>query len=215
MARAIRTLCIAYIALAATAASAAEQVAEYQQGVDFAALPIPVETRDPAKIEVVEVFSYACIHCYNLEPALEAWQQTLDDDVDFHRLHLVTQRLRPFAQAFFAAEALDVLERVHMPIFVAIHEHGIDMSQPQYIRRLFQREAGVSEEDFSSVFDSFGIRSRVNQADGQARAYRIMSTPTLVVNGRYVVGVPKGGPAAMFLIANALIEQERTAAAAE
>ena len=205
----IRALCIA---LLASAAPAAELAPKYQEGEDYVALPIPVETRDPAKIEVVEVFSYACIHCYTLEPVLEAWQRTLADDVDFHRLPLVSQRLRPFAHAFFAAKALDVLEQVHLPIFVAIHEHGIDMTRPQYIRRLFEREAGVSEEDFSNVFDSFGVHSRVNQADGQARTYRIMATPTLVINGRYVVEVPPGGGTAMLLIADYLIEKERAAA---
>ena len=204
----IRALGIALVA----ATAVAEQAPMYQEGEHYLALPIAVETRDPAKIEVVEVFSYACIHCYRLEPVLDAWRQTLSDDVDFHRLPLVTQRLRPFAQAFFTAEALGVLEQVHRPIFVAIHDHGIDMSRPQYIRRLFEREAGVNEEDFSRVFDSFGVRGRVNQADGQGRMYRIMGTPTLIVNGRYVVEVPRTGLEAMLLIANYLIEQERGAA---
>ena len=207
----IRTLCTVLLA-AASAAAGAEQAPRYQEGEHYSALPIAVETRDPAKIEVVEVFSYGCIHCYRLEPALDAWRQALPDDVDFHRLPLVTQRLRPFARAFFAAETLGVLERVHVPIFEAIHDHGIDMSRPQYLRRLFVREADVAEDDFNSVFDSFGVQGRVNQAEGQGRMYRIMATPTLVVNGRYVVEVPRGGPEAMFLVANYLIEQERTAA---
>ena len=169
-----------------------------------------METRDPAKIEVVEVFSYTCIHCYHLEHTLETWLQTLPNDVDFHRLPMVTQRMRPFAQAFFTAETLGVLERLHMPIFAAIHDHGIDMSRPQYIRRLFVREAEVNEEDFDRTFDSFGVQGRVNQADGQVRTYRVMATPTLVINGRYVVEASKSGPEAMFLIANYLIEQERS-----
>ena len=205
----IRALCIALLAATASAATAAEETPEYQEGEHYSALPIAVETRDPAKIEVVEVFSYSCIHCYRLEPALEAWRRALPDDVDFHRMPLVMPRSRPFAQAFFAAEALGVLERVHQPLFEAIHEHGIDMSRPQYLRRLFVREAEVNEEDFDKVFDSFGVEARVKQADGQGRTYRITATPTLVVNGRYIVEVPKSGPEAMFLIANYLIEQER------
>ena len=207
MIRALRTALLA----TACAAAGAEQASKYQEGEHYSALPIAVETRDPSKIEVVEVFSYGCIHCFRLEPALEAWRGALPDDVDFHRLPLVTQRLRPFAQAFFTAETLGVTERTHLPIFVAIHDHGIDMSRPQYMRRLFVREAEVAEDDFNRVFDSFGVQSRVNQADGQGRAYRIMATPTLVVNGRYLVEVPRAGPEAMFLVANYLIEQERAA----
>ena len=207
----IRAIAVALLATTCAAAHA-EQASRYQEGEHYSALPIAVETRDPDKIEVVEVFSYGCIHCYRLEPALEAWRGALPDDVDFHRLPLVTQRLRPFAQAFFTAETLGVLERVHLGIFTAIHDHGIDMSRPQYLRRLFVREAEVTEDDFNRVFDSFGVQGRVNQAEGQGRMYRIMATPTLVVNGRYLVEVPRGGPEAMFLVANYLIEQERSAA---
>ena len=201
-------------ALACTLAFAAANSAEFEEGVDYVELPVPVEPRDPSKIEVVEVFSYACIHCYNLEPMVAAWQQTAPDDVDFYRLPLVTQRLMPLAQAFYAAETMDVLDRVHMPMFAAIHEYGIDMSRREYIRRLFVRDAGVDEEEFLRVFDSFGVQSRVRQADAKGRMYRILATPSIVVNGRYVTESGRVGMQGMFLVVNHLIERERAARAA-
>ncbi len=205
-------LCLAAgLGLAATVAVA--DAASYQEGEHYRRLPIAVETRDPSRIEVVELFSYACIHCYRLEPMLQTWLRTQDEDVDFHRLPLVTSRLQGLAQAYFTAEALDVLHLVHEPIFTAIHEYGINMSRRDHIRRLFVREAGVAEQEFLDVFDSFGVRNRVRQANAQGRAYRITSTPTLVVNGRYVVDTVKvGSQEAMFLVANYLIAGEREAA---
>ena len=200
-------------ALACALAFATANAAEFEEGVHYVELPVPVETRDPSKIEVVEVFSYACIHCYNLEPMVAAWQQSIPDDVDFHRLPLVTQRLLPLAQAFYAAETMGVLERVHMPIFAAIHEYGIDMSRREYVRRLFVRDAGVDEEEFGRVFDSFGVQSRVRQADARGRMYRIMATPSIVVNGRYVTESGRVGLQGMFLVVNHLIERERNARA--
>lgn len=204
----LRPLAVFLVAcIAATAPGA-----EYEEGVHYQKLPVAVETRDPDKIEVVEIFSYACIHCYRLEPLLEAWQRTQPDDVDFYRLHLVTRRLQAFAQTFFAAEALGVLERVHQPLFAAIHDYGIDVSRPQYARRLFLREADVDEERFQKAFDSFGVQGRVRQADALARAYKVMATPTLVVNGRYVTETAMAGsPQAMFLVANHLVAKEREA----
>lgn len=202
--------CLA-IALCAVLAVVPTQGAEFQEGVHYIELPVPVETRDPAKIEVVEVFSYACIHCYNLEPLLAAWRRSVADDVDFRRLPLVTQRLLPFAQAFYTAETMGVLERVHMPMFRAIHELGLDMRRPDYVRRLFVRDAGVDEEEFLRIFDSFGVRSRVRQADAQGRLYRIMATPSLVVNGRYVTESGRAGLEGMFVVVNHLIELERAA----
>lgn len=184
----------------------------YEAGVHYQKLPVPVETRDPSRLEVVEVFSYACIHCYRLQPVVEAWRQTLPADVAFRRLPLASRRLLPFARAYYTAEAMGVTERIHGPIFAAIHEHGLDMSRPEYLRRLFVREGGVAEADFDATLDSFGVRSRVRQAEAEAQLYRIAATPTIVVNGRYLAEVPMAGsPEAMFLIVNHLLELERAA----
>lgn len=200
-------------ALACTLAFATANAAEFEEGVHYVELPVPVETRDPNKIEVVEVFSYACIHCYNLEPMVAAWEQTIPEDVDFHRLPLVTQRLLPLAQAFYAADTMGVLDRVHMPMFAAIHEYGIDMTRREYVRRLFVRDAGVDEDEFMRVFDSFGVQSRVRQADARGRMYRILATPSIVVNGRYVTESGRVGMQGMFLVVNHLIDLERAARA--
>ena len=209
-ARAVQAVAVAF---ACTLAFATANAAEFQEGVDYVELPVPVETRDPSKIEVVEVFSYACIHCYNLEPIVAAWLQTAPDDVDFHRLPLVTQRLLPLAQAFFAADTMGVLDRIHMPMFAAIHEYGIDMSRREYVRRLFVRDGGVDEEEFLRVYDSFGVQSRVRQADAKGRMYRIMATPSVVVNGRYVTESGRVGLQGMFAVVNHLIDLERAARA--
>ena len=201
------------VALVSTVAFTAP-AAEFEEGVHYIKLPVPVETREPSKIEVVEVFSYACIHCYRLEPLLTSWRQTVADDVDFRRLPLVTERLVPFAQAFFTAEAMGVLERIHMPMFAAIHEYRMDMTRPDYVRRLFVRDAEVDEDEFLRVYDSFGVQSRVRQADAQGRMYRIMATPSIVVNGRYLTESGRAGMEGMFLVINHLIDLERAARAA-
>ena len=214
---AARTILLLLAALATSSASHGDEAetSPYQEGVHYQRLPVPVDTRNPAKLEVVEVFSYLCPHCYSLQPVLERWRQTLPADVDFRRLPLVTRRLEPFALAYFTAEALGVTERIHKPMFEAIHQHGIDMSRPAVVRRLFVREGGVADESFQETIESFGIRSRVRQAEAEAHLFRIAATPTLVVNGRYLAEVPMAGsPEAMFLIVNYLLELERAAKAA-
>ena len=221
MTRTTRAIALAAACLAGAVAQAQEAEAPSPpmpalvEGVHYVKLPVPVETRDPGRIEVVEVFNYACAACYRLEPILETWLATQEDDVDFHRLPLVSARspaLVTYAQAYFTAEILDLLPSVHMEMFKAIHDHGLDMSRPAYVRRLVTRAGDVSEEKFQSVFDSFGVRTRVRQADGQGRMYRIMATPSMVVNGRYVAEASIGG-AELMLVVNALIDMEREAAA--
>ena len=200
--------CAAVLALALTTTAA-----EFEEGVQYKKLPVPVETRDPSKIEVVEVFSYACIHCYSLEPLVAQWKQTVADDVDFHRMPLVSQRLVPFAQAFFAAETIGVLERIHMPMFRYIHDERLDMTRRDNLGRLFARHGDVEQEEFLRVYDSFGVQSKVRQADAQGRLYRIMATPSVVVNGRYVTESGRAGLQGMFAVVDHLIELERAARA--
>ena len=200
-------------ALACTLAFATANAAEFTEGVDYVELPVPVETRDPNKIEVVEMFSYACIHCYNLEPIVARWRPTLDDDVDFYRLHLVTRPLEPYARVFFTGEAMGVLDRVHMPMFAQIHEYNMDMRRPGLAAHVFARFADVDEEEFMRVYDSFGVQARVRQADARGRMYRIMATPSVVVNGRYVTESGRVGLQGMFAVVNHLIDLERAARA--
>lgn len=198
---------LAVIALAATVAVPAQ---EFKERKDYFKLPVPVETRDPEKIEVVEVFSYGCIHCYQLEPILNAWVLAQGDDVDFHRVPMATRNLRTLAQAFYTAKKLDVLPQVHMPMFENIHDYGIDMARPQLIRRMFVTQAGVDEEEFTRTFDSFAIATEVRRADAQTRLYRIQGTPTIIVDGRYLVDTVSAGSAeGMLLVVNHLLAKER------
>ena len=217
--RSFAALALTGLVLGAGAEAEDAAPAQFVEGVHYTRLPVPVETADPNRIEVVEVFLYSCVHCYRLEPMLDAWPALREDDVDFRRLPLVSERSQQmvtFAKAYFTAEALDLLPRVHMPIFTAIHEHGLDMSRTAYLRRLFVREAEVADEEFERVFNSFGVRSRVRQADGQSRMYRILATPTLVVNGRYTVEAgASGSTPGMLLVAGHLIEKERASAKAK
>ena len=198
---------LAVVALALTVAVPAQ---EFRERKDYFKLPVPVETRDPDKIEIVEVFSYGCIHCYQLEPILNAWVLAQGDDVDFHRVPMATRNLRTLAQAFYTAQALDILPIVHMPMFENIHDYDLDMSRPQLIRRMFVTQGGVDEEAFTRTFDSFAINTQVRQADAQTRLYRIQGTPTIIVDGRYLVDTVSGGSAeGMLLVVNHLIAKER------
>jgi len=189
---------------------------KFSEGVNYATLPVPVETADPGKVEVVEVFSYACIHCKNFDPTLQAWVAELPDGVEFRRVPAIfdpTWAL--FAQAFYTAEVLGVSEQVHTPIFKAIHEQGVDLRDPQLMAQLFQREAGVAPEKFMQVFNSFGVRSRVQQADAHGRAYGVTGVPTLIVDGRYRVdGRMAGSNGNMLEVVEYLINQRQQAHAA-
>lgn len=164
------------------------QAAEFVEGVHYQTLDVPVETENPEAVEVVEVFSYACVHCKTFDPKLEMWKQELPDGVEFRRLPAIfDQTWAWFAQAYYAAQVLGVSDQVHTPLFVAIHDQGVDLRDPTLMAALFEQTAGVDPAEFTQVVNSFGVRSRVQQADAHGRAFRISGVPTLVVDGRYKV----------------------------
>jgi thiol:disulfide interchange protein DsbA len=210
------TLLLGLLTAGATAAPALADEAGYEEGVHYERLPVPVETRDPEQVEVVEVFSYACIHCKNFQPLIDQWVSGAPEAVDFQRLPATfNPTWAALAQAFYTAEALGVTEAVHEPIFRAIHDRGMNLADPELMAELFETAAGVDPQQFEQVYNSFSVRSRVQQADARGRAYRLSGTPTLIVDGTYRVdGRMAGGNAEMLKVVDQLVAQRLDAAAA-
>jgi len=190
---------------------------DFEVGVHYDLLPIPVETANPNKIEVVEVFSYGCPHCFNFDAPLEAWRARQPADVAFRRVPAVFRsEWMILAQAYYAAEVLGVTDKVHRPIFEAIHVQGLNPGDPAVLAKVFQDSAGVDGEQFLKVLNSFGVRSKVQQADALGRMYRLPGVPTLIVEGKYQVNGGKltGSNTDMLEVVDFLIAKERMARAA-
>lgn len=195
------------------AAAQTVAAAEYEEGVSYARIAVPVETQDPSRIEVVELFSYACVHCKTFDPTLEAWRQIQPDDVLFRREPAIfNQTWALFAQAFYTAQVLGISDEIHTPMFLAIHEQGVDLRDPAMMAALFQSAAGIPPEEFTQVFNSFGVRSRVQQADAHGRAYGVTGVPTLIVDGQFRVdGRMAGDNTGMLQVVDYLVKQQRIA----
>jgi thiol:disulfide interchange protein DsbA len=165
--------------------STAWATADFVEGVQYKRLASPQPTSAPGKIEVVEVFSYACPHCFHLEPELEEWLKAKPDDVVFVRLPAVFRpEWEPLAKAYFTAEILGVLDKTHEALFEAIHEKNQRFGDEAAMQAFFASR-GVSAEDFKKTFDSFAVAVKVNNAKLMTRRYGIEGVPTLIVNGKF------------------------------
>ena len=173
---------------------------EFEEGTHYQRLAVPVATADDTRVEVVEAFSYACIHCKTFEPALEDWWAEQGEGVDFQRLPAIfNSTWALFAQAYYTAEVLGVTDRVHTAIFKAIHEQGMDLRDPDAMALMFETFAGVSRTDFDQVYHSFGVRSKMQQAQAKSRAYGITGTPSMIVDGQFRTDGQLAGSNAMML----------------
>jgi thiol:disulfide interchange protein DsbA len=136
---------------------------------------------------VVEFFWYGCIHCYNLEPQLEAWSKKLPPDVEFRRIPAVfSERWAHDAAIFYALEAMGQLDRLHKPLFDAIHKDRLRTDNPAALAEWLQRQK-VDPKKFNDTLRSFGVQSKTRRAAQQTIAYKIDGTPAMAVHGRYVV----------------------------
>ncbi|XOV83860.1 MAG: thiol:disulfide interchange protein DsbA/DsbL [bacterium] len=212
MSRFAGTVVTSLIVLVALLFGTSARAAEFVEGTHYEVLPVSVETRDASKVEVVEVFSYACVHCFNFEPMLESWKNRQADGVDFVRMPAIfSADWELLAQSFYTAETLGVTDQIHMPMFEGIHVRNQDLRRVPLLVDLFESSANVSEEDFSTAYNSFSVRSRVQQAKAKGRAYRVTGVPSLIVNGKYRIdGRMAGSNSRMLEVVDYLVKLEQS-----
>lgn len=168
------------------------------------------------KIEVAEVFGYVCPACARFQPLVSSWKAGLPADVSFVYVPAAFGGTwDDYARAFYAAETLGVLEKTHEPMYLAIHaeqslkgERGRDSVQDI---AGFYGKYGVDAKTFADTMGSFSVAAKVNRAKQFAQRSKIAGTPSLIVNGKYLV---KGQSwEDMLRITDHLIARERASGA--
>lgn len=182
----------------------------FTEGKEYRLLDKPQPTSSPDKIEVVELFWYGCPHCYHLEPFLQTWLKTLPEDVNFVRMPAVLgASWELLAKAYYTAELLGVVDKLHGELFDEIHERNNRIHDEKGLRQFFVNH-GVLPESFDKTFNSFAVTVKVNNARMMSRRYAITGVPSLVVNGKYVTSVgDAGGNQELVDVINYLIDRER------
>ena len=163
-----------------------------QRGGPYAELNPPQPVESTGKIEVLEFFWYGCIHCYNLEPRIETWLKTLPKDVEFRRVPAVfNERWGHDAAIFYALEAMGVLDKLHRPLFDAIHRDRLRTDKAEELTPWLQKH-GIDPKKFEATVKSFGVQSKTRRAVRLTSDYKIDGTPAMAVHGRYTVGAGDG-----------------------
>lgn len=186
-------------------------LANAEGGYDPVSPAQPVQ--NPAKVEVIEFFWYGCPHCYSLEPAMVEWLKTKPANVEFIRQPAVFSELwGKHAKAYYTAEALGVLDKVHADLFNTIQEALRDkkpaLTDENDLAKFFA-EHGVKDEDYRAAYNSFLVDAKLRQAESIGPRYGITGVPSLVVNGKYKVTAQSAkSQANMLNVVNQLIAQE-------
>ena len=174
---------VVVLALMASGTALAEDA---QLGRDFTLLnpPQPTSTR---KIEVLEFFFYGCSHCYHLHPLLSAWKKTMPKDVKLTYVPTVFRdSWEPMAYTYYALESMGKEAQLHDALYRAWNESHIYLVDEDKIAD-FVAGHGVDRTKFTAAYNSFAMQSMVTRAKQMIRSYGINGTPTLVVDGKYVI----------------------------
>lgn len=205
--------CAVLLLLAPLTVAVNAQPSRYVAGTHYTVLDNPVRTGVPDQVEVLEVFWYGCGHCFRFQPLVENWEQNKPEFVHFERFPAIWNSLMEVhAQAYYTAVTLDAVDQVHEAIFDAINLRGNRLQNEDQLADLFAAN-GVDEAAFREAFNSFGVRSRVNQAESRMAAYQIRSTPNMVVNGKFLVSTNQSVTTQqeMLNVVDFLVEQEGAA----
>jgi protein dithiol oxidoreductase (disulfide-forming) len=197
-----------FMLMAASAAGAAD--ATFVEGKQYRALSptVPVST-PPGIVEVVEVFSYGCPACNAALPMTQKLKESLPRTA---QLVLIPAAFNPseawpmFQRAFITAQVMGIAEKNHLAMFNAIWVTGdLPLVDPvtknlrpklptiEDAARFYAKQSGIKEADFVATSKSFAVETRIGRAEQLVRAYQADSTPTFVVNGKYVVEPSRAG----------------------
>lgn len=182
--------------------------AAIELGKDYTVLANPQPVANPKKVEVIEFFSYSCIHCYNLEPSLADWEKSRPADVEFRREQIVWGKpFEGFARFFAAMNASGQAAKLHRPAFEAVMKQKINLAEEPVLSDWLKKQPGVDVAKFMQTYKSFGINAQVARASKITRDYRIEGTPTVVVAGKYAI-LP-AEPQRLVQVLNELIAKAR------
>lgn len=169
----------------------------------------------PDEVEVIEFFWYGCPHCFSLEPHVKKWLETKSSKVKYVRLPAsLNPAWSTLSQAYYTAEALDVVDPMHDVIFQQIHVENRMITRKDTLQELFKEKADVSEEDFNKAWSSFAVASKMKRADLLARRFRVTGVPAIIIDGKYATDATKAGSFSnVFDIVDHLARQELKAKA--
>lgn len=183
----------------------------FTEGVDYERLNIVPAPLPTARIEVMEFFSYGCIHCFHFEPLVDAWLKTKPSYVD---LVLVPATFRPdfalFARGYYAAQALGVADTLHAKVWDALWVQHREVTDIAQLADLYA-SLGVDRTKFIDACADPAIEPKLTAVGTLMQQYDVRGTPDLIVARKYRVLLGKMPDATQaFAVVDFLIARERT-----
>jgi len=185
----------------------AQQQAQWVEGKHY--LEIKPAQRPPdaqqGVVEVTEVFSYGCVYCNRALPLMDKIKKSLPSNAHMGYLPAAfnaSESWPMFQRVYYTAVALGLMPKMHEAIFsgvwtsnelAVVDAGGQKLRSPQPTiedaAKFVAKKAGIKPEQFVATAKSFSVDANCRRADQLVKAYKITGTPSIVVNGRYLVNL--------------------------
>jgi thiol:disulfide interchange protein DsbA len=198
----------------------------WKEGTNYFPVIPAQQTNVPAgKIEVAEIFSYACPYCAQVNPLIQQLKKSLPGNAQLVFVPASFNAYEDwpmFQRAACTAQTLGILDRTHDAMFDAVWKtgelaisdsktHALKHSLPtiEDAARYYNRISGIGVTKFLDQSKSFSVDFAMRRYDTLVRAYHVDQTPSLVVNGKYrITGQSAGGMQQMIELAKWLVAKE-------
>ena len=196
-------------------------LADPQIGKDFDKTAQVMPTDTPNKIEVTEIFWYGCIHCYHMDPILNAWVKKLPADVVFKRVPGLPQPAwAPMAKAFYAMDDLKLSDKLHTALFDAIHkEKTLNPTDEVATIDWMTKKSGLDKQKVEDAVKSFSMNNKLNRAAQTFRASGATGVPSFIIDGQFITSSTMAGgneqalKTAEYIISNIRADKAKAASA--
>jgi len=186
----------------------------FEAGKHYTVLsPAQPTSTDKGKVEVAEIFMFGCGGCFSFEPHLQRWLESKADYINFVRIPAPWNPTAILhARAYYTAEELGKAGAIEGAFFNEFHKNRNSLETEAKLAAFFAQH-GVDEATFKRSFDSFAVNAKLTRAEELVARYRVESTPTVIVNGKYSTGGRMAGSyEAWFAIIDELAAREHAAA---
>lgn len=128
---------------------------------------------------------YHCPHCNALEPSFEQWVKKQGDNIVLKRIPLPSQGPNdPEAHLYLTLEAMGRLGDMHQKVFDAVHKQHIRLFDDKAIVEWVSKN-GIDPKSFLSVWNSFGVITKLHRLPQLVSEYKVDGVPTVVIDGKY------------------------------
>ena len=133
---------------------------------------------------VLEFFSYSCLHCQAFAPLISEWAVQQQASVEYVPVAWNADT-ELYARFFYLIRSQSNFAKLHPPLFERVM--SLDSQAPLDQRKIllieWLQQQGIEPVETLKLLSSEAVEQAIKRAKQLAAHYQVASTPTLVVNG--------------------------------